>query len=491
MRVLTPEQMREIDRRTIEAGVPSLILMENAACRFVEFLERRYAPLRGHRVVVVCGKGNNGGDGLAIARQIVLRGGCASLHVVLPYPAGDLSPDAAANLRMLDILGVAIHSHIEPRMRAATLVVDALLGTGLQGPARGLAAELIAEINNGFPAAAIVSVDVPSGLHEDCISVEASDTVAFTAPKLEQVLPPLCDRVGALHVVDIGTPASMLADDAAYPVQLSEPAMFRRLFSRRPRGAHKGDFGHVLVIGGDRGKGGAAAMAGLAALRIGAGLVTVAAAQQERATVTALAPELMTQEITDDPGDRDVIAIGPGLGRDPELAGWAQRLFASSAIPMVVDADALNALAGTAFHGPGPWRVLTPHPGEMARLAGCTATDIQAGRMGVACRFARERNVAVVLKGQRTLIALPSGRVYINPTGNPGMATAGSGDILTGLAAGLLAQWPEHRELAVAAAVWLHGRAGDLAAAALGERSLVATSLLQYLPAAIAELEQQ
>lgn len=491
MRVVSAEQMREIDRRTIEAGVPSLILMENAACRFVEFLERRFAPLKAGRIVVICGKGNNGGDGLAIARQIKLRGGCASLDVVLPYPASELSPDAAANLRMLEILGITVQPRIEPRMRAATLVVDALLGTGLKGPARGLAAELIAEMNSGFPAAAVVSVDVPSGLHEDGLSVEASDTVTFTAPKLEQVLPPLCDRVGALHVVDIGTPASMLADDAAYPIQLSEPAIFRRLFNRRPRGAHKGDFGHVLVIGGDRGKGGAAAMAGLAALRIGAGLVTVAAAPQERPAVTALAPELMTQEITDDPGDRDVIAIGPGLGRHPDLAGLAQRLFASSAIPMVVDADALNALSGTAFHGPGPWRVLTPHPGEMARLAGCTAIDIQADRMGIACGFARERNVAVVLKGQRTLTALPSGRVYINPTGNPGMATAGSGDILTGLIAGLLAQWPEHRELAVAAAVWLHGRSGDLAAAAIGERPLTATALLHYLPAAIGELESE
>lgn len=489
MRVLTAGQMREIDRRTIEAGVPSLVLMENAACRFVEFLERTYAPLSRQRVVIFCGKGNNGGDGLAIARQLLLRGGCASLDAVLPYAPSELSPDAAANLQMLRILGATVHPAIEPSMRAATLVIDALLGTGLEGPARGPAAALIHEINTGFPAAEIVSVDVPSGLHEDGVSVHARHTVTFTAPKFEQVLPPLCDRVGQLHVVPIGTPPSMLADDTAFPVHLAEPAMFGRLFQPRPRGAHKGDFGHVLVIGGDRGKGGAAAMAGLAALRIGAGLVTVAAAQQERPAVTSLAPELMTQEITDDPGERDVIAIGPGLGRSPELAGLAQRLFAASAIPMVVDADGLNALAGTAFHGPGPWRVLTPHPGEMARLSGCSAIDIQADRLGIATRFARERNVALVLKGQRTLTALPSGRVYINPTGNPGMATAGSGDILTGLIAGLLAQWPEHRELAVAAAVWLHGRAGDLAAAAIGERPVTATSLLDYLPAAVSELE--
>lgn len=489
MRVVTAAQMREIDRRTMEAGVPGLILMENAACRFVEFLQEWYAPIGKQRIVVVCGKGNNGGDGLAIARQILLRGGAASLDVVLPYEEVVLSADAAANLRMLRVAGVTESPRIEPRMKAATLVIDALLGTGLEGPARGVAAEMIQEINNGFPGAEIVSVDVPSGLHEEGISVRASRTVTFTAPKVEQVTPPLCDRAGELHVAQVGTPASMLEKDPELWLQLSEPGMFGRLFRARRRGAHKGDFGHVLVVGGARGKGGAAAMAGLAALRMGAGLVTVASSSEERATVTSLAPELMTQEITDDPGERDVIAIGPGLGVEPELAGLAQRLFSASALPMVVDADGLNSLAGTAFHGPGPWRVLTPHPGEMARLAGCTATDIQADRLGLARRFARERNVALVLKGQRTVLALPGGRAYINPTGNPGMATAGSGDILTGLIAGALAQWPDHRELATAAAVWLHGRAGDLAARAMGERPLTATSLLEYLPMAIRELE--
>jgi NAD(P)H-hydrate epimerase len=488
MRILTAGQMREIDRRTIEAGIPSLILMENAACRFVEALERLHGPLAKHRVVVFCGKGNNGGDGLAIARHLKLRGGCASIDVVLPWPEAELSPDAAANLKMLGVVEMRASGSIEPRMRAATLIVDALLGTGLEGPARGAAAELIQEMNNGFPAASIVSVDVPSGLHEEGQSVRARHTVTFTAPKVEQIMPPLCDRVGELHVVNIGTPAAMLADESQFWLQLVEPVMFRRLFEPRKRGSHKGDFGHVLVVGGDKGKGGAAAMAGLAALRIGAGLVTVAAAREERATVTSLAPELMTQETTDDPGDRDVLAVGPGLGRDPELSAMAQRLFVTSAIPMVVDADGLNALAGTAFHGPGPWRVLTPHPGEMARLAGCSVMDIQADRLGVARRFAQERNVVLVLKGQRTLIAMPGGRVYVNPTGNPGMATAGSGDILTGLIAGMMAQWPDRREAAVVAAVWLHGRAGDLAASCIGELSLTATDLLQYLPGAIREV---
>ncbi len=489
MKILTAEQMREVDRRTMEAGMPGLILMENAACRFVEFLEKQYAPLEKQRVVVVCGKGNNGGDGLAVARQLKTRFRPASLDVVLGWEAQEYRGEAAENWKMLGLSGVRVSREIEPRMRAATLVIDALLGTGLTGQARGRALELIREMNEGFPGAAVVSVDVPSGLCEDGESVRASHTVTFTAPKVEQALPPTCDRVGELHVAQIGTPASMLEKNPEYWLNLVEPGMFRRLLGARPRGAHKGDFGHVLVLGGAPGKGGAAAMAGWAALKAGAGMVTVACAEEERRTVTALAPELMTQPWLEDPGEKDVLAVGPGLGRDPEMAGLVQRLFAQSALPMVVDADGLNALAGTAFQGPGPWRVLTPHPGEMARLSGCGATDIQADRVGVARRFAMERRVALVLKGQRTLVALRDGRVFVNPTGTPAMATAGSGDVLTGLIAGLMAQWPDRRELAVLAAVWLHGRAGELGAREKTELCLTATDLIRRLPEAIGEAQ--
>lgn len=485
MKILTAEQMRALDERTMAAGIPGLLLMETAASRVVEFLERRYAPLAGQRIVIVCGKGNNGGDGLAVARQLALRFQPASLDVVLAHDPAEFQGEALANWRMLGLAGVKASREIEPRMRAATIVVDALLGTGLSGPARGRALDWIREMNTGFPGARIVSIDMPSGLHEEGESVRAEATVTFTAPKLEQILPPTCDRVGELRIAAIGTPRAWLEQDAALWLNLIEPAHFARVLAPRKRDTHKGDFGHVLVIGGARGKAGAAAMSGLAALKAGAGLVTVATEESERATVTALAPELMTQAVTDDAGDRDVIAIGPGLGRDPELAGLAQRLFAQSALPLVVDADGLNALAGTSFRGPGPFRLLTPHPGEMARLAGCRPTDIQADRVGVARAFAIDRHVALLLKGQRTVVAFPDGRVFINPTGTPALATAGSGDILTGLLAGLLAQWPDRRDAATLAAVWLHGRAGELAAAAGHELTVTATRLLDYLPEAL------
>lgn len=229
-------------------------------------------------------------------------------------------------------------------------------------------------------------------------------------------------------------------------------------------------------------------MAGFAALRSGAGLVTVAAAESERPAVTALAPELMTQSLPDETAGKDVIAIGPGLGCAAEHVEFVRRIFAVSPLPMVVDADGLNALAGSAFRGLGPMRVLTPHPGEMSRLTGIPAMEIQADRARAARALASDRGVVVVLKGQRTLTAMPDGRLFVNPTGTPAMATAGSGDILTGLIAGLLAQHSANTESALLAAIWLHGRAGELAAAELTEKCVTATDLIRYIPEAIREV---
>jgi NAD(P)H-hydrate epimerase len=488
MKILTAEQMREADRRTIEAGIPGIVLMENAGCRVVEFLEKTFAPLERQRVVVVCGKGNNGGDGLVIARQLWTRFKPASLHILLAAPPDEFHGDAAANWAMTQAIGIPNSSNLAPEMRQATLVIDALLGTGLRGPAEGRELELIREMNGGFPLAAIVSVDVPSGLHAEGESVHAAYTVTLAAPKTELILPPTCDRAGAIAVAPIGIPREFIEDASDHWLNLVEPGMFARFFLPRGRGAHKGSFGHVVVIGGAQGKGGAAAMSGAAALRSGAGLVTVATDPRERATVTTLMPELMTSDWADGAGERDVLALGPGLGREPEAEALALDLFANASVPAVVDADALNALATTTLNASGQLRVLTPHPGEMSHLRGCSIAAVQSDRVGTARRFATERACVVVLKGQRTVIALPDGRVYINPTGSPAMATAGSGDILTGLIAGLLAQFPHDAVDAVLAAVWLHGRSGELGAAALGEQSLTAMDLLKHLPFAMREL---
>jgi ADP-dependent NAD(P)H-hydrate dehydratase / NAD(P)H-hydrate epimerase len=508
MKALTAAQMREVDHRTKELGIPGLILMENAGQRVVEFLERAYAPLNDRRIVIFCGKGNNGGDGLVIARQLFTRVHPRSLHVVLAADPAEFTGDAAENFSMLSACGCPHSRQIASGMRTADLVVDALLGTGVKGPASGAILDFICEINTGFPLASVVAVDIPSGLPSDAgleagEYVRAQHTVTFTAPKVAQVLPPYCDCMGALHVVAIGSPAELYENDEEIFLSLIEHAQLSPLFAPRARGAHKGDFGHVVVIGGSRGKTGAATMAGMAALRAGAGLVTVATAESALAVVAAHAPELMTEPLAETAGggislealesgrlpallaNKDVVAIGPGLGTSAETVELVRRLVAECRMPMVVDADGLNALAGTEFRGGS--LVLTPHPGEMSRLAGTTTADIQADRVGVARRFATGRGLTLVLKGQRTLVAFPDGRVWINPTGTPAMASGGSGDILTGLISGLLAQFPDDRDRAIAAAVYLHGRAAELGAAEFGEKALVATDLLEFLPEAMDE----
>jgi hydroxyethylthiazole kinase-like uncharacterized protein yjeF len=446
VKVLTTAQMREADRGAIELGIAESVLMGNAGRRVVEFLEREFAPLTRQRVVIFCGKGNNGGDGRVVAQ--LLR---------------DLG------VRVDVILAEEPHAFWTPtrEMREATIVVDALLGTGAREPVEGAYRELIRSINEDFPSATVVAVDIPSGM-----LVRADYTVTFAAPKAEMALSERAGNAGRLIVADIGIPPGLIQSG----LELSEARDFAGLFQPRKRTAYKGDFGHVIVIGGAPGKTGAAAMAGLAALRAGAGLVTVACSDSSRLT-----PELMTETLENFTLERKtVVAIGPGLGPAKDLLA---RIMEQAAVPTVIDADGLNSIACTDFRGRGVETILTPHPGEMARLMGERVTD----RLAAAVAFAQRRNVCVVLKGHRTLIAFPDGRVWINPTGTPAMAKGGSGDILTGMIAGLIAQFPNDISTAVRAAVWLHGRAGEMGAAELTEQCLIATDLLGYLPRAIRE----
>jgi len=441
MNVLTAEQMREADRRTIAAGTPGEVLMERAGTRVVEVLEREFAPLASQRVVIFCGKGNNGGDGLVVAR--LLEGRVAALHIVR------VEESPAETIQCDD----------------ATIVVDALLGTGFRGAVEGRYAEMIRSINEDFPKARIVAVDIPSALQ-----VRADITVTFAAPKVDLVMG--TENVGKMIVADIGIPREFLQSD----LHLSEARDFAALFKPRKRDSNKGMYGHVLLIGGAAGKSGAAAMAGLAALRAGAGLVTVACADASK-----LVPELMTESLEKFSLEKKtVLAVGPGLGPAPELL---KSLMSEAHVPMIIDADGLNSIAGTDFRGRGLQTILTPHPGEMARLVGGKFTD----RLTTARTFARERNVCLVLKGQGTLIALPDGQVWVNPTGSPSMAKGGTGDILTGMISGMVAQHPDDIATAVRAAVWLHGRAGELGAEEWTDKCLLATELLNYLPKAMRE----
>ncbi len=441
--VLTAEQMREADRRTIAAGTPGDVLMERAGTRVVEVLEREFAPLAKQRVVIFCGKGNNGGDGLVVARQLANR--VAALQVVIPE-----DPTTKYD-------------------RDATIVVDALLGTGFKGEVRGQYAEIIRAMNEDFPKAKIVAVDIPSAMQ-----VRADITVTFASPKVELVMHP--ENVGRMIVADIGIPDEYLQSDLHLALLLSEAQDFAGLLKPRKRDSNKGMYGHVLVIGGAPGKSGAAAMAGLAALRAGAGLVSVACADASK-----LVPELMTEPFEHFSLERKtVLAVGPGLGPAPDLL---RNLMSEAKIPMIIDADGLNSIAGTDFRGRGVETILTPHPGEMARLAGAKVTD----RLAMARSFAKERNVCLVLKGQGTLIATPDGQVWVNPTGSPSMAKGGTGDILTGMISGMVGQHPDDIVTAVRAAVWLHGRCGELGAEEWTDKCLLASELLNYLPKAMRE----
>ena len=475
MKVLTAEQMREVDRRTIEDGVAGIGLMENAAHRVVEELVRVFTPLDAQNIVILCGKGNNGGDGLAIAR-ILRDWGVTRLRVVLAADPSEYTGDAKTNLDRLPEASIHPERQIPDKLRerrAVNIVIDALLGTGVKGPPTGRVAELI-RATRDFPEAKIVAVDLPSGLGGGGDVVRADITVTFTAPKVEHYLADGAEEnVGRLVLTHIGSPPWLIPGG----LELSEPEEFKPFFAPRKRDGHKGDYGHVLVVGGAPGKSGAATMTGLAALRMGAGLASVTSRE-----ATLVVPELMTETLDDFSLERKtVVAVGPGLGIHRPLV---ERLMRDATVPLVIDADGLNSIAGTDFRGRGIETILTPHPGEMARLMG---TEV-GNRVDAARAFAQLRNVCLVLKGHRTLVATPDGNVWINTTGSPAMATGGTGDILTGMIAGLVAQHQDNIATAVRAAVWLHGRCGELGAEELTEQCLMATDLLRYLPNAIKAL---
>lgn len=508
MKILTAAEMREVDRLTIERGIPGLILMENAGSRVVDFLRETFAPLSGQRVVVICGKGNNGGDGFVVARQLFTRKLCRDLTVIELFDPASLTGDAAENRRMLSVCGCPVLRKLPNELNPATIVVDAVLGTGLTGPAKGPALEAIQAINQRFPLAKKVAVDIPSGLPSDETNpfgefVRADYTVTFTAAKRTQCLSPVYEKAGRLTVVPIGSPSEFCETNPKLKLNLTCPDGIRSLFAKRPCDSNKGMYGHVLVVGGSFGKSGAPGMAGVGAYRSGAGLVTVAVPKSALSSVATIRPELMTEPLEETESGRvrfadadhvlellkkmTVLAIGPGLGTEDETVRFVKRIYAEADAPAVVDADALNALAGSLPHTE-KIRILTPHPGEMGRLTGKSAKEVQADRLGTAQQFAEQSGATIVLKGDRTIVAFRDGEAWVNPTGSPAMATGGTGDILTGMIAGLVGQHTREWKRAVIAAVWLHGRCGELAGKHWGEQATLAADLLDFLPKAMNEL---
>ncbi len=508
MHIVTAAQMQSLDRRTItEARVPSLTLMERAGAGVVTHLEQRYGPVAGRQIAIVCGKGNNGGDGFVAARFLRRKG--ARARVFLLAALSDLNRDAKVMCQRFQRtagIGAVVRTtdatQLRERLPASNFVIDAILGTGLSSPVTGLYREAIEAINTaGRPT---IAVDLPSGLHADTgeilgAAVRADLTVTFGQPKLGLYVGAGVDCAGVVRIVDIGIPPSYVADLDCRVHLLTHAAMLAALPARR-QAAHKGTFGHAGIIAGSVGKTGAAAMAAMGALRVGTGLVTVAVPSSINDILETKLLEAMTVPMPDTKARtfarsgldrllafvsaRTAVAIGPGLTTHPETVELVQELVKRIDRPCVLDADALNALAGkasllTECKIPP---VLTPHPGEMARLEpGATSQSINADRLGVATRFARERGVFVILKGARTVIARPDGTAAVCPTGNPGMATGGTGDVLTGMLVGLLAQGLPPWD-AACAATYFHGLAGDLAAARLGQAGMTAGDLILQIP---------
>ena len=513
MEILSGEQIRATDRYAIETlGIPSLDLMEAAGAGVAAALLRGDAGA-DKPFVVLCGKGNNGGDGLVVARHLAAAGRAVKA-IVLAQPES-LSADAAVNFGRARKHGVELECVADDNAWKACLeriprdsrIVDALLGTGIKGAPRGLLARVILDVASaGFD---VTAIDLPSGLDADSgqvagAAMRARMTYTLCRPKPALVFAPAAWHAGCWEVIPIGIPDSAVAEQGS-KLSWQDAAAVDGLLAPRARDAHKGRLGKLLVVAGAPGRAGAAVLAARGALRSGAGLVTVACPSSIRVEIAVQQAEIMTEPLMESSegllaggaagrvldllGTRDTLAIGPGLGTDPDTAKAVRLLAVSARRPTVIDADGLNALAADhdsllALREAAAPRILTPHPGEAARLLGVTTRDVQTDRLSAVRRLTERTGAVVVLKGEHTLVAKPNGVVAVNSTGNPGMATAGSGDVLTGVVAAFLARGIDSFD-AARLAVFVHGDAGDRAAARLGEDAMIASDLLIELGAAI------
>jgi hydroxyethylthiazole kinase-like uncharacterized protein yjeF len=504
--LLKASEMKEADRYTIEEiGIPGIVLMENAGMAVVRALDEAFPPEDQRKVLVFCGKGNNGGDGFVIARHLFLSGD--DVEVLLLSEKEQLGGDAAANMKIADSLGIPITEITKIAdfektgisLNDSDVIIDALLGTGIQKAAEGLYAYIIELINGSVSF--IVSVDLPSGLPTDAgdligPAIEADLTVTFGYPKICHVLPPAENQCGELVIADICIPEEAVKFEKGRREVITAESLDGIIQPRLPD-SHKGDYGHLLVVAGSMGKLGASVMAARSASKSGAGLVTVAAPSVCVPVIQSKLTEEMAFPLDDDGkgilldinaaqfplmGNYTAYAVGPGVGSEEETFRFIRKLLSAIPVPAVIDADGLNALAGhlELFNNVKVPLILTPHPGEFARLTGLDVSSIQKNRLDTAADFARKWNVYLVLKGNRTIIASPGGDVYVNLTGNPGMAKGGSGDVLTGIIGGLLATGVSPLD-AARLGVYLHGLAGDIAVKTRNETCLSAGDLIETL----------
>lgn len=506
MKIITSEEMRQLDKAAqTRFSIPSLILMENAGIQSVRYIEESYGSLKDKNIAVVCGKGNNGGDGLVIARHLSNKGAYVSVYLL--SDAKDVSKDSKTNLEIIKNMKMPVYtgaSNIQAGLKKADIIIDAIFGTGLKKDISGIYAKTIDLINRSKKP--VVAVDIPSGIDSDngqikgC-AVKADLTVTFCLPKIGHFAYPGAEYSGSLKIADISIP-KILIDESSIKTQLIKKDSVSKILPKRRSDAHKGDFGHLFILAGSPGLTGAAVMAGFSALRIGAGLVTLGVPEglnnifETKITEAMTLPLSQTNEQTISPAAKnkilnflkktDAAAIGPGLSQNRETAQLIRELIREIKMPMVIDADGINALAGHAdiLKKTKAQVIITPHPGELSRLINITADEINRDRIAIARKISQQYNIIVVLKGANSVIAEPDGNVYINNTGNPGMASGGTGDVLTGMIAGLICQKVSPINAAIAG-VFLHGLAGDIAAKEKGETGLIAGDMIERVPEAI------
>jgi ADP-dependent NAD(P)H-hydrate dehydratase / NAD(P)H-hydrate epimerase len=522
MKALTAFEMREVDRLTTERHkISGTQLMEAAGKHVADTVLRLCPPETGSRIIVLCGKGNNGGDGLVCARYLKDAGRDPRVWFFGPEPKP--GTDAGDNFHRWQQVSertsfIAVAAAWEKKCEAvgsAQVVIDALLGTGLRGAAEGLIAQAIEEINRISKNATaprpvlILAVDTPSGLPSDGEAatgpvLTAHRTVTFTAPKIGQLESHNAAQVGALEVVQIGSPRSLVEEVGKGSLRWVEPREFAQLALVRPWDSNKGVYGNALLVAGSTGKSGAAILSGSAALRGGAGLLTIATPSPTLPVIAGAHPEYMTEplEATSEGTvalanwtnksfeklleKRTVLGMGPGLGMQPETQDFIRAVVQNAEVPIVLDADGLNAFAGQAqnlHNRKSKYLVITPHPGEMARLCGSSIKEVQADRLKTALSAARDWNVHVILKGFHTIVASPDGAVFVNTSGNPGLSKGGSGDVLTGFLTALTAQFRTDDWLRILAlGVYLHGKAAEIATANSDISGLLSSDLVDALP---------
>jgi NAD(P)H-hydrate epimerase len=514
MRLVKSSEIQEMDRITIEEmGVPGVVLMENAARGATRAFLDHFSPPSGSHALVLCGRGNNGGDGYAIARYLHQAG--VRVTVIVLAETARIGGDALLNLEVikrmrLNIIEAADREEWNRKselISTCDYIVDGILGTGLNAPVHGMYEEIIEAVNRSQKP--VMAVDIPSGLNADTgqvmgAAVRADLTVTFGFPKAGQLVYPGAELVGRLVCINIGIP-NEVADRIPITFSLIVPDDFKDLLVKGAQNTHKGNRGHLLILAGSIGKTGAASLTALGALRGGAGLVTLGTPESLNAILEEKLTEAMTvplpatsegslslqaeEQIIRLMDGKTAVAIGPGLSTHSETTALVRRIVSRCSLPMVIDADGLNALAGdvSVLENCRGRAILTPHPGEMGRLSGLTNRDVQADRLGNASRFAKQHQCILVLKGARTVVAQPEGRTYINPTGNPALSSGGSGDVLTGLIGGYLARGSTATKAALAG-VFLHGLAADFLGETMGQAGILAGELPGVVPPLMAFL---